>query len=101
MEAAQESVHILLRVPILVALARITEIAVVAQLLQILVFDTQQLHQRLIVIDTVCLYRTVLSGRHLLRFHEAENLFQQFPVAEIANIFRLNHNVSGIMARQS
>ena len=80
MKATQKPVHIFLRIPILVALARITEIAVVAQFFQILVFDVKFLHQSLIVIQAV-------SGRRVLRrllflpFHYAENLFQQFSFA--------------------
>ena len=42
--------HVFLRIPVFITFTRVAEIAVVSQLFQILFFDVQFLHQRLVVI---------------------------------------------------
>ena len=79
-ETAQEAVDIRLRVPVFVTFARVAEIAVVAQLFQILLLDVQFLHQGLVVIETVPAF-LCRRRQFLLSLYYAEDLFKQFPVA--------------------
>ncbi len=80
METAQEAVDIRLRVLVFVAFARVTEITVVSQLFQILLLDVQFLHQRLVVIKKVSAFM-IRWRQFLLSFYDAENLFEQLPIA--------------------
>ena len=79
-ETAQEAVDIRLRVLVFVAFARVTEITVVSQLFQILLLDVQFLHQRLVVIKKVSAFM-IRWRQFLLSFYDAENLFEQLPIA--------------------
>ena len=80
METTQEAVDIRLRVPVFITFTRVAEITVVSQFFQILIFDVQLLHQRLVVIKTMPTFMS--ERRQFLLFHYyAENLFKQFPVA--------------------
>ena len=80
METAQEAVDIRLRVLVFVAFARVTEITVVSQLFQILLLDVQFLHHRLVVIKKVSAFM-IRWRQFLLSFYDAENLFEQLPIA--------------------
>lgn len=80
METAQEAVDIRLRVLVFVAFARVTEITVVSQLFQILLLDVQFLRQRLVVIKKVSAFM-IRWRQFLLSFYDAENLFEQLPIA--------------------
>ena len=51
METPQEVVDVFLGVPVLVTLTRITNIAIVAEFLHVLVLDTQHVHHLLVVVN--------------------------------------------------
>lgn len=51
MKALKEVIDILLSVPVFVTLTRIAGIAIIAQFLEVFVFDMQHLHQTLVVIQ--------------------------------------------------
>ena len=79
METAQKAIHVFLRVPVFITFTRVAEITVVSQLFQILIFNVQHLHQRLVIIKTIS---TFMSRRRqfLLFLYYAKNLFKQFAV---------------------
>ena len=100
MEAIQEIIYILLRIPILVTFTRIAQIAIVPQLFKILVFDVQQVHQSLVVIQTLMRFLACQYRRRVLK--SAKDLLQQFSIAQIVKIvFAFRHFlISFIMAQQ-
>ena len=80
METTQKAVYVFLRVPVFITFTRVAEIAVVAQLFQLLLLDVQFLHQGLVVIETVPAF-LCRRRQFLLSLYYAEDLFKQFPVA--------------------
>ena len=56
MAAGEEVIDVDLGVPVFVAVAGVAEEAVVAEAFQIAIFDTEECHQRFVVIDTCFIF---------------------------------------------
>lgn len=72
--AGEEAVDVGLGVPVFVAVAGIAEKAVVAQALQVAVFDAEKRHQRFVVVDAFVVGKV---GDVMLGFHKMEYLVEK------------------------